>query len=288
MGSTTQDVPIPTYVLEEIVKTDILTPISADIVTHVLSTPPFVSVPGLFNFRDISNPLITPPLKKNHIFRSGMLVMLKDEGKTKLASELGVETIFDLRFERELIKFPSPEIEGVEIRWLALEDNRKPDEGGEKEVVEDEVAFMVNMYRESLVSQGPIYRAVFEHVRDFPEKPFLFHCTAGKDRTGMLAALILNLVGCPTDLIAKDYTLTRVGIEPVREVLTKDLLGSNDPNSEVVLKKLTAVGSVFYGTMVAFVEFLEREFDGGAEGYLRSKLGFSAEDVEHIRANLRE
>ncbi|EEH37041.1 hypothetical protein PAAG_07459 [Paracoccidioides lutzii Pb01] len=278
---------IPIYVFRDIVGTDILSPISTEVVNHIISNPPFVPIPGLFNFRDLSHPLITPPLlRQNYIFRSGMLSFLEEEGKVKLTAGLGVKKIFDLRSAPELVKFPSPEIEGVEVRWLPTVPEAKHFHVADYDVG-DAGAVMTRMYQNILVSHVPIYTSVFEHIRDLPEEPFFFHCTAGKDRTGVLAALILHIAGCSPDIIAEDYVLTRVGFEPVREVLLKSLLDGTENVDESVKRALAVVGGVPYEAMVQFLVFLEREFERGAEGYLRTKLGFSVEDIERIRQNLR-
>ncbi|KKZ67761.1 hypothetical protein EMCG_06578 [[Emmonsia] crescens] len=283
MGSNDQ---IPTYVLRDVVETNVLTSISAEVVSHIISSPPFISVPGLFNFRDLSHPHATAtPLKKNYIFRSGMLAFLEDEGKVKLTTDLGVKKIFDLRTAPERERFPSPEIEGVQLRWLpSAQDTVRftwADYG-----VGDPVLAMMKMYKNILVSHVPIYRDVFEHIRDFPEEPFFFHCTAGKDRTGVLAALILRIAGYSPDIIVEDYVLTRVGFEPAREALYKELLGKEDLD-ESTTRGIVVAGGILYETMVQFLGFVEVEYENGAEGYLRSKLGFPPEHIERIRANLR-
>jgi len=50
------------------------------------------------------------------------------------------------------------------------------------------------------------------HLAHEPEKPIIVHCTAGKDRTGVLCALILNLCGVADEVIAKEYELTELGL----------------------------------------------------------------------------
>ncbi|OJD12126.1 hypothetical protein AJ78_07230 [Emergomyces pasteurianus Ep9510] len=282
MGSQNQ---IPPYVLRDIVETNVLTSISADVVSHIISSPPFISVPGLFNFRDLSLPHATAtPLRKNYIFRSGMLHFIEDEGKVKLTTDLGVKKIFDLRSSGERGKFPPPEIEGVQVLWLpSTQDTVRFDWAWFGNA--DPTVAMMKMYQNILDSHAPIYRAVFEHIRDYPEEPFFFHCTAGKDRTGVLAALILRIAGYSPDIIVEDYVLTRVGFEPVRETLYHELL-SKDHLDESVVKGIVVGGGIQYETMGKFLEYLEGEFENGAEGYLRSKLGFSGEDIEIIRTNL--
>lgn len=80
--------------------------------------------------------------------------------------------------------------------------------------------------------------------------------------------------------------LTRVGFEPVREALYGSLLGKKDLD-ESTTRGILVAGGIMYETMVQFLGFVEEGFENGAEGYLRNKLGFTSEDIETIRANLR-
>lgn len=89
------------------------------------------------------------------------------------------------------------------------------------------------------------FKSIFEHIRDNPDEPFLFHCTgmqvyqlftylidllftAGKDRTGVLAALIMDAAGCDDEAIAKDYELTSIGLEPTRAATEAKFLSFPD------------------------------------------------------------
>jgi len=56
------------------------------------------------------------------------------------------------------------------------------------------------------------YRTVLLHLANEPEKPLIVHCTAGKDRTGVLCALILSLCGVEDEIIAQEYNLTEIGL----------------------------------------------------------------------------
>lgn len=81
------------------------------------------------------------------------------------------------------------------------------------------------MYMAMLVSHKDAWRSILEHVRDHPDQPFLFHCTGGKDRTGVAAAVILSLAGATTEEIAQEYAITRIGVEPMHEALTYKFTG---------------------------------------------------------------
>lgn len=108
---------------------------------------------------------------------------------------------------------------------------------------------------------------------------------AGKDRTGVLAALILLLADTPSDAIVHDFALSRVGIEPARKMLIAafpTISGTVTPESAGWLQLV----SVRAPAMAAFLDTVEQSF-GGVKGYLTGVLGFSDEDVEIMRANLK-
>ena len=61
-------------------------------------------------------------------------------------------------------------------------------------------------------SAPPSYRTVLLHLANEPEKPLVVHCTAGKDRTGVICALVLSLCGVDDEVVAHEYSLTEVGL----------------------------------------------------------------------------
>lgn len=62
------------------------------------------------------------------------------------------------------------------------------------------------------------------HLANSPDKPLIVHCTAGKDRTGVLCALILSLCGVDDDTVAYEYSLTDIGLAEFRAVLIEHLM----------------------------------------------------------------
>lgn len=115
---------------------------------------------------------------------------------------------------------------------------------------------------------------------------------AGKDRTGVLAALILLLIGRSHDEIINDYILTRVELEDARENLM-DAFAMNMESEEVDLSKLSpeALGmlelcGVRSTAMDEFLKHFEGVYENGIQGYLTHGLGFSHSDIETMRKNL--
>ena len=125
---------------------------------------------------------------------------------------------------------------------------------------------------------------------------------AGKDRSGVLAGLILALLNVPEEIISFDYALTRIGVEPFREHLTEVFLshvgsgiGRDEPgidewcqvrgeNMVAFLKAMRTTWS--YGPGVEVEGFKVNEEYEGVVGYLRDELGLEIDDMRIIRERL--
>lgn len=70
------------------------------------------------------------------------------------------------------------------------------------------------------------YRQILEHLASngTPPSPILIHCTAGKDRTGVICALILSLCGVEDEIVAHEYSLTDIGLKPRHAEIVAHLL----------------------------------------------------------------
>lgn len=166
--------------LRALSETDVAKPLPSDTVQRVLTSSPFVYVPGTFNTRDVGLvPTSTgepSKLRPGLVYRSGGLGRLTDDGKSLLADKLGVKKIFDLRSVEEHEQSPDPEIGGVENIWVRSSEleakvdiNKFIDGLGEKGYEE--------MYLDVLRIYQASFKAVLEHIRDHPTEPFLFHCS---------------------------------------------------------------------------------------------------------------
>ncbi|KAI0375894.1 hypothetical protein BV20DRAFT_932406 [Pilatotrama ljubarskyi] len=267
-----------------------LEPLDPAYVAQQLSHPPFVSIAGVVNVRDLgSYPTHHPRMltRPGLVYRSGEISHITPEGMRQL-KELGISTIYDLRSETEMLRYetPIPTVDGVEIVHIPV--FKTEDYSPEAMAKRFELyasgkteAFMV-LYSQILDNAGPAFAVVLRHIRDRPDSPCLFHCTAGKDRTGILAAILLKLVGVDDETIARDYALTRVGREPAREMIMKRL--SKVPyfatNTEAALNMFSSRAE----TMLAFLQMLEERY-GGVEEYVKKVVGLTDEDIATIRKN---
>jgi protein tyrosine/serine phosphatase len=113
--------------------------------------------------------------------------------------------------------------------------------------------------------------------------------SAGKDRTGVLSALILLLLERPHEEIIIDYLYTRVELESVRENLTQALaLHAGTDHLSPEANGMLELSGVRASAMDAFLKTFEATYDGGVDVYLNTQLGFSFEDIALMRKNLMQ
>ncbi|KAI1258634.1 protein-tyrosine phosphatase-like protein [Xylariaceae sp. FL1019] len=264
--------------LLKLAETDVSTALPASQYAPVLATPPFVCVDGTFNTRDLG---LVPdsPLRANFAFRSGALGGLTDNGRAVLSGKLGVKRIFDLRSPEERTHAPDPVIDGVENTWLA---SARPDAKIDlsKFVQGEGEAGYQDMYLDVVEVYEASWKAILQHVRDRPQDPF-----SGRDRTGFFGGLLLALVGASEDVIILDWLLSRIGTEPVREMLLAFAKKGTESSDEMQAGFLNLVG-LKRSCWQAFVDGMNREY-GGFEKFVTDRLGFSASDLATIQRNLK-
>ncbi|KAA6413855.1 MAG: hypothetical protein FRX48_02217 [Lasallia pustulata] len=260
----------------------------------LLPSPPFVPVEGIHNFRDLGGyPVSTSPsktIRRNIIFRCAEPSQITPNGIQTLQS-LGVATFFDLRSGPEIEKMkaraPVVEIKGIERVFVPVfaDEDYSPEQIAlrYKDYASSGTGGFTRAYHDILRSAPPSYRRILLHLAEKPHQPCVIHCTAGKDRTGVLAALILELAGVDQDTIAHEYALTELGLKAWRPTVVEHLLQNPalEGNREGALNMVSARAE----NMLAALEMI-REIYGGAEAYVKEKCGLSEEDIARIRQNI--
>lgn len=165
--------------LATLITTDIRTELPPQPTAKILSQRPFVTIPGLFNLRDLSTPQDDgpPAIRPGFIYRSGALTHITPAGKTALVDTLHLGTIFDLRRPEERARAPSPDIPGVETIWVPYAFTPMPVNPRDFAGPDGGVSGFVKMYLAVLECAEPAFQAVFQQIRDHPERPLLFHCS---------------------------------------------------------------------------------------------------------------
>jgi protein-tyrosine phosphatase len=162
-----------------------------------------IALPGTFNLRDLGGYRVTGggTVRWRTLFRSDALHRIDEAGREILAG-LGLRTVIDLRTQEEAELAPSALGPALAARCghfplLSTADfSALPPE-------------LTAVYRHMADACGPMITAAIGRLCAPGALPGLIHCSAGKDRTGMLAALILAAIGVGDEAIAADYALSR-------------------------------------------------------------------------------
>jgi protein-tyrosine phosphatase len=168
---------------------------------------------GITNFRDLGGYQTTTgdSVKWRTIFRSDTLSSLSDRDMETVC-DLGVNAAFDLRYGDERQLEPSRFLGHDQVEVLEMGLDERPDgktlDSYERTIVTAEAAkaYMTDSYRNYPFLYAQTYRLMVERV--IAGEKVVVHCTAGKDRAGTAAAMMLTILGVPRDTVFEDYMLT--------------------------------------------------------------------------------
>jgi len=165
--------------LDVLLETDMNVPLDPSVVQTILSHPPFITLPGALNIRDLGL-LPNSPIAPGLIYRSGAIHAVSPTA----LSNLGIKMILDLRSEREVKAHPDPVVDGVQNVWMPGRKAPRAIDLG-RFVEERGVRAYTEMYLEILEIYAPSVLAAMEGIRE-GKGPVLFHCT------GMSFAVLLG------------------------------------------------------------------------------------------------
>ena len=236
---------------------------------------------GCFNFRDLGGYPTADGQRTRwrRLFRADGLSRLTESDLDALAA-LGVVTVIDLRTDMEADtqgRFPDG-VEGVSYHHLPLTDTLP----GEEETPDwDRAAFVSERYL-AMLSEGTATVASAVALLADPERqPAVFHCSVGKDRTGVLSALVLGFLGVPDEIIVEDYALSYDAMLRILEHLKERYPDAG----EIVEHYRPVILSAEPASMAGFVAGVRRAY--GSFDALADVLGVTA-DVGALRAELLE
>lgn len=231
---------------------------------------------GATNFRDLGG---YPGhggrvVRWRRLFRADHLAGLTDADRDTLAA-LGLARAFDFRGEAERAATPYT-LPGVVQHPLSIEPSvvqRMQDmvAAGSRLTAEVTAALMRELYRALINDQAHRFAELFAQLLQ-ADAPVVFHCTAGKDRTGVAAALILLALGVPRDVVVQDYLLTN-------QVFRHPPAAGSDTPDDV----LAVLWRVETGFLDAALQAVDAD-QGGIDAYLRRRLGLSDAALEALAA----
>lgn len=235
-----------------------------------------LNLSGATNFRDLGGYAGRGGrlVRWRRLFRSDHLAALTPDDIV-LLSPLGLARVLDFRGEAERAPLACA-LPGVVVHSLAIEPTvvqRIKDllESGHALTAPETVRLMQQTYRAFVHDNAGRFAELFGHLLE-SDAPLVFHCTAGKDRTGFAAALILLALGVPRPVVMQDYLLTNdlFRMPPVNP-------GRAPPE---VLAVLWRVQEDF---LDAALHAVEVDF-GGVPRYLERALGVGPAELERLAA----
>jgi protein-tyrosine phosphatase len=251
---------------------------------------------GGCNFRDIGG---TPAgdgqqLRHGMIYRSGVLTYLTAADHEAIAP-IGIRTIVDLRRDDEIAVEPTTWTGPVRnLSWQLDESIASSQRGApwEQSATGAEArAWLIRSYPSMKDWLVRPLRGIFDAVLD-QQAPLLFHCAAGKDRTGFCAAIVLGLVGVDEDAILADYALTNTAVDLYAFTVKHRAAGLGLTTGEHPFE--TMAPDVREALMCADPAYLKSALDGltadhgSIEGYARQVLGLDDAQIATIRHQLLE
>ncbi|KAJ5553229.1 hypothetical protein N7494_002607 [Penicillium frequentans] len=275
---------------------------------------PFILVDGVPNVRDVGGHACHPPtvtsltqntnessntewcIRSGLLFRAAQPSQITPPGVETLTKKLHVEAVFDFRSnqEIELLVTRSPDslldIPGTSRYAVPVFPKRDSSPGAlaqrygiTGEGVDEEAIFKgFSQAYEGIArsaAETNSFRTIMLHILKNPDTPILFHCTAGKDRTGVFAALLLKLCGVADEVIVADYALTKEGLGVWGEYLIKRILEKGEVSTR---EQAEALMGSHPGCMRAFLNEVVGPKFGGARKYFVELCGLQEEQLDRI------
>lgn len=243
------------------------------------------------NFRDLGGYATADGkrVKWGKVFRSGTMAGLTPADYQYL-SKLGIKSVCDLRTKHERSAEPNKWVEAANIAyWTRDYDMSDGDLGAmlsKGTTAEQMKQAMTAMYRELPVEQAPAYRDIFQRLAG-GEIPLAFNCSAGKDRAGTAAALILSALGVPDETVFADYAMSEKVLDfdkMMRESRGSEALGPMAKLPPEVIQPLLASDPAYIKAAFASI----REKYGSVPNYLRDELGVTDAQLAKLRNDLLE
>jgi protein-tyrosine phosphatase len=233
-----------------------------------------LNCPKLLNARDLGgHPTLDGAVTRwRSLLRADDLAQLEPEGLQALA-DFGLSMVLDLRWAEEAQRHPSPVPQGLPaVRYLRLSLLAPSEDEWQLRAGDASKELWNCVVLERVQTE---LRTVLSAIAAAPPGPLLFHCIAGKDRTGLVAALLLALADVRPEAIARDYALSS------RNLLDGYLKRYADVSPERILAALHCPEEGAYNML----KFLAHA--GGVRAYL-AEIGLSRTEIAALRSRLRE
>ncbi|MFF9982143.1 tyrosine-protein phosphatase [Streptomyces erythrochromogenes] len=235
-----------------------------------------IAFENLHNFRDLGGyrGADGAAVRWRTLYRADSLGKLRGADWERFL-ELGVGTVIDLRYPWEMAaKGRVPEAERFHYVNLSIE--HRPYDQAEIDPDTDPWRYLADRFAEVTEDGAEEIRQVLETIAEAPG-PVVFHCTSGKDRTGLIAAFVLTLLGVPEEQVLADFALTELATER----LAADWRAAH-PDRVMKWPSYGRAPAVIMELVLADL----RARHGSVHGYLKDRVGLPDRTAEQLRARL--
>jgi protein-tyrosine phosphatase len=244
-------------------------------------------IAGAVNLRDLGGRLAGDArVRRGLLFRSGITHLISAEGLQRLRSRHGVRRVVDLRSHKELERDGVARFaeHGIEFHHLAVYGTTAltPDMEQQRyrQMLRREYDWS-ERYKVLVSSHPESFAEFFRRIAAPGSLPAIFHCSAGRDRTGIAAAFVLEVLGVARAEIAEDYAVTGRHLRPHvhRYTRIKDQMAFSDEDLATALDTVPE-------HMQRFLDWMEATH-GGVERFLLAS-GLRADELQALREALLE
>lgn len=265
--------------------------------TDTIPTNRFLSIDGLRNARQLGGYIGADgrAIKDDLLLRTERLDKLSDEAAAALAERYSIAHVVDFRMDYERVGADDHEIAGAANEWINVYqmDMTDPETIAlmkrikelktdlEKSVAYAQTGKLASLYTEILLSEaGQQGYARFFQLLLETDGPVLWHCTYGKDRTGVAAALLMYALGVDEETIMEEFLLTNEVYQA--EIAGLEVALKNAGYDDAVVGEAQAIVGVKGEYLTAAFDAVKEEY-GSIEDYIRNQLGVSDEALHHLR-----
>lgn len=241
-----------------------------------------ISIESVSNFRDVS---VGSKMKKNLLFRCAKLSTLNDQDICVLEN-LNPHAIIDFRDPKEIKKAPDNLSAKLLKKYinLPISASTLSRMAAQKEIDGDSVEsyekVMEDSYRMYINNHKVVWTKFFQILLKSKKLPIIFHCSAGKDRTGIASFMIQSIFKNPMDLIFENYLISN-DLLTIKAATAEQSTNSSNQDSLVTKNMLSTLGKVQQSYLNAAIDEIDKKYSS-LENYFISQLGLKVNDIQKL------
>ena len=242
-----------------------------------------ISIESVSNFRDVS---IGSRMKKNLLFRCAKLSTLNIKD-IKILENLNPFAIIDFRDPKEVKMAPdnlSPKLLEryinlpISASTLSRMVSKKQINGDNIKSYEE---VMEESYRMYIYNHKKVWVKFFEILLRSNNRPIIFHCSAGKDRTGIASFMLQSIFKNPIDKIIENYLISN-DLLTIKAATAEQKTNSKKQDTLVTKNMLSTLGKVQQSYLNAAIDEVDKKYSS-LENYFISQLGLKVNDIQKLK-----